>query len=146
MKCQVLAVSGRLAADRLAMGDNETMDLALQPQPPLLPEEMDPLEARQLLAEYGQHPLFTLLDVRTPDEHDAVRLADDQLADIYDYSFMSQIEALPRENSYLIYCHTGSRSGLACEMMRRMGFKSACNLSGGIKLWIERGLPVVSGD
>ncbi len=118
-----------------------------QNQPaPRLPAELDPDGARELIAALAGNPGFTLLDVRTADEHDQVHLAGDVLIDIYDYGFMGQIQSLPRENSYLIYCRTGNRSSLACDLMRRIGFNSVCNLAGGIKLWIERGLPVEAGE
>lgn len=122
------------------------MDEALPQSLPQLPPEADPLEARELIASLSGQPGFMLLDVRTPEEHEQLSLGGDELIDIYDYSFMERIQALPREGSYLIYCRTGNRSGLACEMMRRMGFSSVCNLLGGIKMWSERGLPVVSGE
>ena len=131
---------------RLRMGDNSLMKEVMQSAAPALPPEMDPLQARRFLAEHATNPAFALLDVRTPEEHDELHLAGDQLLDIYDYGFTEQIQALPRQHSYLLYCRTGNRSGLACEMMRRSGFSSVCNLSGGIKLWIERGLPVLSAE
>jgi rhodanese-related sulfurtransferase len=42
----------------------------------------------------------------------------------------------------LCYCGGGSRSALAAESLRRMGYKNAASVAGGFKAWQQAGLPV----
>lgn len=42
------------------------------------------------------------------------------------------------------YCGGGSRSALAAENLRRMGYTSACSMIGGFKAWREQQLPTES--
>jgi rhodanese-related sulfurtransferase len=44
---------------------------------------------------------------------------------------MSKVEALDKNQEYLVYCKAGSRSTLACEKMQALGFKALYNLEGG---------------
>ena len=42
----------------------------------------------------------------------------------------------------LCYCGGGSRSALAAESLKRMGYKNAASVAGGLKAWQQAGLPV----
>ncbi|USH03798.1 rhodanese [Grimontia kaedaensis] len=42
-----------------------------------------------------------------------------------------------------LYCRSGSRSALATESLRRMGFNNVCSLKGGIIHWSSAGYPLV---
>lgn len=42
---------------------------------------------------------------------------------------------LDPKREYVIYCHTGNRSALATDYLRRMGFGNVKNLKGGIDEW-----------
>ena len=42
----------------------------------------------------------------------------------------------------IVLCDTGSRSGKAAPVLRRLGFKEAFILSGGIGAWRQAGLPL----
>jgi rhodanese-related sulfurtransferase len=43
-----------------------------------------------------------------------------------------------------VYCATGTRSALAAQLLRQLGYLDASHLDGGIEEWIRRGHPVVS--
>jgi rhodanese-related sulfurtransferase len=40
------------------------------------------------------------------------------------------------------YCGGGFRSALVCENLQRMGYTNAVSMDGGIRGWVEAGLPV----
>ncbi|MCB9362087.1 rhodanese-like domain-containing protein [Candidatus Woesearchaeota archaeon] len=84
-----------------------------------------------------------LLDVRTPSEYDAAHLEGAKLIDYYSSDFKAQIEQLPRDDAYVVYCRTGARSGNTVKMMADMGFTDVTNMEGGINAWIAKGNPVI---
>jgi len=49
--------------------------------------------------------------------------------------FESKIAALDKDKEYLMYCRSGNRSGRACKMMQKKGFKNLYNLEKGYSAW-----------
>ena len=47
-----------------------------------------------------------------------------------------------KDKHVIVYCKTGTRSGLACRELNKAGFEKVYNLSGGISAWQEAHLPV----
>lgn len=76
-----------------------------------------------------------LVDVRTKEEYQAVRIPGAKLIDIYDHSFKEKIEKLDKAKTYYVYCQSGSRSGQATRFMKQMGFENVYNLATGIGRW-----------
>jgi phage shock protein E len=88
----------------------------------------------------------TLLDVRTPEEFAAGHIAGAQNIDFYAADFADRIAALDSSTAYVVYCHSGNRSGQATAMMARDGFTDVTDVDGGIAAWEGAGLPVVTGS
>ena len=42
----------------------------------------------------------------------------------------------------ILYCGSSGRSALAADTLRRMGFDNVAHMAGGLKGWVEAGLPV----
>jgi rhodanese-related sulfurtransferase len=42
----------------------------------------------------------------------------------------------------IVVCHSGSRSGSACNALRKNGFEKVFNLAGGMVSWEQAGLPL----
>lgn len=83
-----------------------------------------------------------LLDVRTEAENSSVRIPKSKLIDIYKQDFISKVEKLDRNSTYLIYCHSGIRSNAALKKMKEMGFENVFHLKTGISGWrgkVEQG-------
>jgi molybdopterin/thiamine biosynthesis adenylyltransferase len=57
-----------------------------------------------------------------------------------------QIETVAPDKSArtIVYCRSGNRSGIATAQMMAMGYTNVASVGGGIMLWQEQGLPVVS--
>jgi len=70
----------------------------------------------------------TIIDVRTPSEYAAGHLDGALNIDFYDATFSTQIGALPKDGTYLLYCRSGSRAGQAQSQMKQMGFTHVTNL------------------
>jgi len=43
------------------------------------------------------------------------------------------------------FCRGGSRGALAAQTLRKLGYKNAVNLKGGLKGWAKEGYPIDSG-
>lgn len=83
-----------------------------------------------------------IIDVRTRAEHLQARIPNSKLYDIYQPDFHNKIDTLDKTKTYFVYCHSGSRSKLACSRMLDMGFEKIFNLKSGIASWrgkVEQG-------
>jgi len=83
-----------------------------------------------------------LLDVREPAETVVGKIA--KAIQIPVGSVGKRVGELDKhkDKHVIVYCKTGSRSGLACRELNKAGFDKVYNLSGGISAWQEAHLPV----
>jgi rhodanese-related sulfurtransferase len=86
---------------------------------------------------------YVILDVRTPAEFAASRLAGAINLDWRADDFAEKAAKLDKSTTYLVHCATGRRSVSACVKLSDMGFSSLYNLKPGIKGWEADGKPVV---
>jgi len=104
---------------------------------------MGPGEAQALIRENAGNRDFVVLDVRTPGEFAQGHLEGAVLVDYRSPGFREEMAGLEKTKTYLVYCRTGNRSARAMGIMGELGFRSIYNLEGGIKRWVEEGLPAV---
>ncbi len=89
---------------------------------------------------------YIVLDVRTPKEYNDQRIEDNAtLVNFYDSDFKEQLNKLPKDKKYLLYCRSGNRSSKTVPIMEELGFENFYELQGGIKNWNSAGLPIFSG-
>jgi len=86
---------------------------------------------------------FVLLDVRTPEEYGAGKLAGSVNIDFYAPDFRDKLSQLDKNDHYVIYCRSGSRSGKTLTIMRELGFTHVEDIGGGMVAWAQAGLPIV---
>lgn len=72
-----------------------------------------------------------LLDVRTPQEWEAGKIASSNCININDAAFKQQIEKLDKNKPVFVYCAAGGRSSKAAPILQQAGFKYIYNLTGG---------------
>lgn len=78
-----------------------------------------------------------VVDVRTAGEYAAGHVAGAINIDVESGDFASAIGTLDKSKTYLVYCHSGRRSGIAAEQMRSAGLTV---LDGGaIDAMVSRG-------
>ena len=79
-----------------------------------------------------------LVDVREPHEFEEVNIGG-RLVPLGKVQTM-QIEELEdlKDKEVIVYCRSGRRSMLACQMLDQMGFKDTYNLEGGILDWVRK--------
>ena len=85
-----------------------------------------------------------VLDVRTPGEFQSEHLENAINVDYEGSNFEGEVQKLDKSKTYAVYCRSGRRSGLATEIMAKVGFKSIFNLDGGIENWQASGNKVVN--
>ena len=80
----------------------------------------------------------TFLDVRELQEVNLGRIPG--AVHISRGSLENKVEAiLPRETPLVVYCGGGSRSALAADTLRQMGYSDVRSLEGGFRGWAEAG-------
>jgi rhodanese-related sulfurtransferase len=78
---------------------------------------------------------YVVLDVRTPKEIAAGKVADAIELDYFGSSFDDELGKLDKAKQYLVYCKVGGRSSKAAQKMIDMGFVHVFNLNGGYDSW-----------
>jgi rhodanese-related sulfurtransferase len=84
-----------------------------------------------------------VIDLRTPREFDMGHIQNVINIDYYSPNFLERLDVLNRNEPYLIYCYSGSRSYDTLQIMKRMGFTNVLDLSGGTIAWEMNGFPLV---
>ena len=93
-------------------------------------------ELKKLIAD---EPNLVVIDIRTERE-----LADGFIPkalwmDVSSPEFMKNINNLPKDKTYCLYCASGGRTGMVIPFMEMNGFSKVYDLEGGIMSWILSG-------
>lgn len=83
-----------------------------------------------------------LVDVRQPEEYDAIHVPGAKLMPLADV--MARVGEIPRTGPVYVICQTGARSQRAADYLRTRGIE-AYNVAGGTKAWAEAGYETASG-
>lgn len=84
--------------------------------------------------------LVVILDVRTQAEYDSGHIRNAKL--IPSTELPGRLNELNKNDSILVYCKSGGRSGPASQTLTDNGFLHVYNMVGGITAWIAAGYPV----
>ncbi|MGV6828785.1 MAG: rhodanese-like domain-containing protein [Flavobacteriales bacterium] len=77
-----------------------------------------------------------IIDVRTPMEWDEGIIENAQLINIQNtVAFINEVKQLDSSKNYYLYCRSGARSQMACNLLESEGIKNTFNLLGGIMMW-----------
>lgn len=91
------------------------------------------------LVEMSDPPM--IIDVRTPAEFATGHIDGALNIDFKDPGFKDALDKLERDQSYLIHCQSGGRSGISKAVFTDLGFEAIYHLDGGMSAWVEAGLP-----
>lgn len=103
-------------------------------------------QARELIQKRAGDTKFVIVDVRTPEEFAAGHLSGAVNVNILAPDFETQLGALSRGKTYLVYCRTGNRSAKALQVMDRLGFQSVYHMFEGIVGWQKKAFPLVKSS
>ncbi|KAB2951763.1 MAG: molybdopterin-synthase adenylyltransferase MoeB [Thermoanaerobaculia bacterium] len=105
-------------------------------------EEVDfDLEPREAARRLAAGEALELVDVRLEPERAIATLPGARWIPLHELE--ARLEELPRDRALAVYCHTGGRSAVAVDFLRRRGFARAANLAGGIDAWSRQVDPSV---
>lgn len=106
--------------------------------------EMKPQKLKQMI---DNEEAVIVLDIREREQRAEGQIyADDTYAITrgnLEFHVMNKIKN--RDAIIVTYCRGGSRGALAAQTLRRLGYKNATNLKGGLKGWAKAGYPVETG-
>ncbi len=87
--------------------------------------------------------ITAVIDVRTAAEYQAGHLQGAVNVDVESPDFASNIGAFDKAGSYVLYCHSGRRAGIAKDTMTSMGFSTLINAGAIGDASSATGLPIV---
>ena len=102
-------------------------------------EDITTPEALALIENNRNNPEFVIIDVRTPEEFAEGHIENAVNIDFYSATFRDDLDKLDKDKTYLIYCRSGRRSGLAVPMMQELDFMEVYDMLGGIARWTAEG-------
>lgn len=97
-------------------------------------------------SQLNKHPKAQVIDVRTPGEFVGGHLKNAVNININSNDFEQNIEALDKNKPVFVYCLSGGRSSSAASYMRKQGFATVYEMSGGMLKWNNAGKPVETGN
>jgi len=122
---------------RSGMGVAMVLGLAM----PLGAQDLSPAALRDLLrAREEGKAHFVLVDVRTPQEHEAGFIEGTDLLlplQVLKARYKLLLDSLkvdPKKDTVIVYCRSGNRAGVAKKILKGKGFKHVLN-GGGIVQW-----------
>jgi len=77
-----------------------------------------------------------IIDVRTPEEWEDGIQENAQMMNVQDtHAFMDAASSLDKGKNYYMYCRSGGRSQMACQVLGSIGIENTYNLLGGMMEW-----------
>lgn len=135
---QIRAISVDRDPSCIACGDRAGARAAPPTDDPPIRSDIEPVELSRLLR---QADAPALLDVRERWEWSVSRIDNATLLPLSELE--EGVNTLDRARALVVFCHHGTRSGLAAEWLRAQGFR-ASNLTGGIDRWSREVDPTVA--
>jgi len=80
-----------------------------------------------------------VLDVRSPNEFAKGHVPGAVNVDINAPGFAQKVARFDKSKPILVNCHAGSRGAIASAELAKLGFKTVCNLEGGLDAWEKSG-------
>ena len=84
-----------------------------------------------------------ILDVRQPDEWDAVHIPDATLIPLGELA--SRVSEVPSDQQVVVVCRSGNRSAQGRDILLQAGLPSVTSMAGGMNDWAAAGYPTTSG-
>jgi len=111
-------------------------------------ENITPEKAHSLIQLYREgcpcnRGNFVIIDVRTPEEYTEGHIENAINLNYYSKTFEDKLDKLDKSKTYLIYCRSARRSGMALDTMKQLGFTKVYHMLGGIIQWKAEGFPTI---
>lgn len=103
-----------------------------------LPAEISVDEAAQLREEGA-----FILDVREPQEWEAGHISGANLIPLGEIP--DRLDEIPQDQTVVVVCRSGNRSGQATQFLRQSGYGLATSMAGGMSQWAAANLDIETG-
>jgi len=135
--------SVELINQEISVTYHNTQEQIIKPEVESVLKKITTQEAYTLIQDNKGNENFVILDVRTPEEIANGAIENSIKIDYYSDTFLEEIDELDKENTYLVYCRSGGRSGEATKLMEELGFQKVYDMSEGFSQWEAEDLPFV---
>ena len=105
-------------------------------------KEVPILPAEELSEWLNGNNSITIIDTRSAEEYQTSHLKNAQFAD-FDSFDATKYSTLNPNDTIVLYCTIGYRSGKCGAQLKEKGFKNVYNLYGGILNWSNNELPLI---
>ena len=144
---KILLVSVLLVSTTLMAKPMGKMDLINQAK-----KEVGEMTTKKLKSLLDEAEDVIVLDVRESEQRSEGSIPYDDMSKEYFFTVTRgnlewKIEKMITDKDALIvtYCRRGGRGALAAEVLRKMGYKNATTLKGGLKGWAKAGYSIQTG-
>ncbi len=110
-------------------------------------KESGEIDAKKLKKMLDNEENVIILDVREAGQRAEGQIyADDYFAITRGNLEFKVLNKIKNKDAVIVtYCRGGSRGVLAAQTLRKLGYKNAVNLKGGLKGWAKAGYPIETG-
>lgn len=110
-------------------------------------KEAGEITPKQLKEKLDKEEAVIILDVRESEQRAEGEIyASDTFAITRGNLEFEVLNKIKNKDAVIVtYCRSGGRGALAAQTLRRLGYKNATNLQGGLKGWAEAGYPIETG-
>jgi len=109
-------------------------------------EDLSSQQTYDLIQTHKNDSSFVIIDFRPAEKYNAAHIENAIYYDVFSDSVDNWLNTLDKNNTYLIYCTIGHRSGIAFEKMKKMNFKELYHLYQGLDVWEDEGFKVISNE
>lgn len=110
-------------------------------------KEAGEMTPKQLKEKLDKEEAVIILDIRESEQRAEGQIyADDMYAITrgnLEFEILNKVK--DKDAVIVTYCRGGSRGALAAQSLKRLGYKNATNLQGGLKGWAKAGYPIETG-
>jgi rhodanese-related sulfurtransferase len=114
-------------------------------------KEVGEITPKQLKAMFDDEKSVIILDVRESEQRAEGDIYDDMFT-ITSFSITrgnlewEVLNKIPDKNTFIVtFCRNGGRGALATQTLKKLGYKNAKNLQGGIADWVKAGYTIKTG-
>lgn len=110
-------------------------------------QEAGEISPQDLKKMFDNEEDLIILDIRESEQRAEGQIYWDDMLEITrgNLEFFILNEIKNKDAFIVTYCRGGSRGVLASQTLRKLGYKNATNLQGGLKGWAQSGYPIETG-
>lgn len=106
----------------------------------LKPVPIETISVQELKSKIDNKDKIVIIDVRSKDEYRQGHIKGAKSIPLPDLG--DRQDELPKNRPIAFVCLSGMRSQRATKQASKIGLENVCNVSGGVRAWMQAGFPV----